>query len=105
MSSTVVDSPERLYSLRELSDMGYGSRRANQTLIRNGRVPAVLVGGAYKVAASDLHYLAQPAGPPRRAAASDTSVENLETIAASLVSTWPRLSPERKAELGRLLAA
>lgn len=62
MSRTIVTAPERLFSLRELSEMGYGSRRANQAAIREGRVPAVIVGKSYKVAASDLRYLVKPVG-------------------------------------------
>lgn len=98
----LTERPDDLYSMRTLEEMGLGSRRTNLELIRQGRLPAVLVGNAYKVRARDLHLLAKPVGPAPTPA---VSVDELAVIAAKVVSTWPRLSDERKAELGRLLAA
>lgn len=59
-TATIAD---RLYSMKELSELGYGSRRHNLKLIAEGKLPAVLVAGAYKVRASDLHLIAVPVTP------------------------------------------
>lgn len=96
------ERPERLYSLRELSEMGYGSRRTLQTRIHEGKVPAVLVNHGYKIRASDLHLLAEQVG---LSSTSAVNIDDLAELAAKVVSTWPRLSDDRKAELSRLLAA
>ncbi|MFP3397656.1 hypothetical protein SB749_15100 [Brevibacterium sp. SIMBA_078] len=96
------ERPERLYSLRELSEMGYGSRRTLQTRIHEGKVPAVLVNHAYKIRASDLHLLAEQVGC---LATPVMTVDDLAELTAKVISTWPRLSDDRKAELSRLLAA
>lgn len=60
---TTVPTADRLYSLKELSELGYGSRRHNLKLIAEGKLPAVMVAGAYKVRTSDLHFIAVPAAP------------------------------------------
>lgn len=63
MTSATVDPTTeylRLFSLRELATLGYGSPRTNQKLITAGSVPAVLVGNRYKVRESDLRFLAEP---------------------------------------------
>ncbi|PFG69111.1 excisionase family DNA binding protein [Propionibacteriaceae bacterium ES.041] len=96
---------ERLYPLGELSKMGYGSRRTNLNRINSGEIPAVRVGNTYKIRESDLPRLAEPAGAaatPEPETAVD--VDALAALAAKVVSSWPRLSEERRAELGRLLA-
>ncbi|MGO1971623.1 MAG: hypothetical protein ACTH2Q_01565 [Propionibacteriaceae bacterium] len=51
---------ERLYSLRELEQLGYGGRKTNARRITAGLLPAVQVGNAYRVRKSDLHLLAVP---------------------------------------------
>ena len=98
----LTERPERLYSLRELSEMGYGSRKTLQTRIHEGKVPAVRVNNAFKIRASDLHLLADQVGPSSTPA---VTVDDLAEIAAKVVATWPRLSDDRKAELGRLLSS
>ncbi|GAB3616590.1 hypothetical protein GCM10027416_11470 [Okibacterium endophyticum] len=71
--------------------------------IHSGRLPAHRLGGReFRVYASDLERLT---GPVEEHTAGDAPAESLEEIAARLVLTWPELSPERKRELGRLLAA
>ena len=92
--------PERLYSLRELQDAGYGHRRTLMTRIGEGVLPAHRVGNAYRVRESDLHLLASPAMP-----ATDSTAENkLDVLVKDIVDNFPKLNPEQKAELGRLLA-
>lgn len=97
LTAPAPERTERLLTLGELADLGYGSRRANQIAIREGRIPAVVVGRSYKVRESDLYLLTEPAGPRGDAA-------NPSALAARLVSTWPRLTAEQKLELGRLLS-
>lgn len=98
----LIEDPERLYSMKELEELGVGSRRKHLELIREGRLPAVKVGKTYKVRARDLHLLAEPVGPAPTPA---VHVDELAMIAAQVVSIWPRLSAERRAEFGRFLAA
>lgn len=62
-ASAATPAVDRLYSMKELSELGYGSRRHNLKLIADGALPAVLVAGAYKVRASDLHLIATPVVP------------------------------------------
>lgn len=101
MSTAILDRPERLFSLRELETAGYRGRDTLHKLIAAGDLPAVKVGNAWKVRERDLVLLAEPIGA-KPTDVSDTAY--LEALAARIVSTWPRLSTERKAELGRLLA-
>lgn len=71
MSVTTVspDAAElRLYSIRELADLGYGSKPKIRERILAGVVPAVMVGNTYKIRATDLHLLAVPVVPSERAA-------------------------------------
>lgn len=101
MSTPLIERPERLFSLRELASAGYGTRDTLHKRISLGMLPAVRVGNAWKVLERDLVLLAEPIG----AAPTDVDeVEYLNALAARIVSAWPRLSTERKAELGRLLA-
>jgi excisionase family DNA binding protein len=93
--------PERLFTLRELTAAGYGSRDTLHRRISTGVIPAVKVGNTYKVKESDLRLLAEPIGA---APADPDTFDDLATVAAQVVSTWPRLSDERKRELGRLLS-
>lgn len=48
---------DRLYTLRELEQMGYGSRSANLLKVRSGELPAVVVGNKFKIRENDLHRL------------------------------------------------
>lgn len=61
--STDQLSSVRLYSVPELSSMGYGSKNAIRQRIHDGQVPAVQVGRAFRVREADLHYLATPYTP------------------------------------------
>jgi excisionase family DNA binding protein len=101
MSTAILDSPERVFSLRQLEAAGYPGRDTLHKLIAAKELPAVKVGNAWKVRERDLVFLAEPIG----AVPTDVDdVRYLEALAARIVSTWPRLSAERKLELGRLLA-
>lgn len=96
--------PERLFALRELSEMGYGSRRTNLNLINAGLLPAVRVGTAFKVRESDLPLLAAPiGGAPSEPEATD--FDGLAAAASRLVSAWPRMGPSLRDDLAQLLAA
>ncbi len=97
---------ERLYPLRELQDANYGDRTTLMKRIHDGTLPAVKVGNAYRIRESDLHLIAKPIGDATRTAPEPAAdLDDLAALAARIVSTWPCLSTERKAELGRLLAA
>lgn len=54
---------DRLISLRELEQNGYGGRATLTKLIKRGEVPGVLTPGGYKVYESDLHFIAVPVVP------------------------------------------
>lgn len=55
--STTTDTtyPPRLYSLRDLSESGYGSVPTLRRAIHNGRLRAVRVGGRVKIPADALN--------------------------------------------------
>lgn len=57
---TSTQMVDRLYSLTELSSLGYGSKNSVRALIAVGTVPAVRVGNRLKVRETDLHYIAVP---------------------------------------------
>lgn len=52
MSETI--SPPRLYSLKAISDAGYGSVQTLRRAIHDGRLDAVSVGSRFKVSAEAL---------------------------------------------------
>lgn len=54
---------ERLYSLRELSDAGYGHTVTLARYIHEGKVPAVKIGHTFKIRESDLPAIAVPVAP------------------------------------------
>jgi|SRR5699024_4933468 len=99
---------DRLYSLRQLQEAGYGDRTTLTRRIHNDELPAVKVGNRYMVREADLTYLAEPANDVEVKQSSERamveSFDDLASLSASLVSAWPRLSDERKRELGALLA-
>lgn len=61
--------PDRLYSVRQLWALGYGSKNSIRARIHEGAVPAVRVGKTLKVRESDLHHLAVPVEPAEEASA------------------------------------
>ncbi|MFC0674561.1 hypothetical protein [Brachybacterium hainanense] len=103
---TAAPTLERLYSLRELAEANYGTRTTLTKRIHEGTLPALKVNGSYKVREQDLHLLAEPVSPAALDDASSdeaSGLDDLASLAAQMVSTWPALTPERKRELGRLL--
>ncbi|WP_313420552.1 hypothetical protein [Brevibacterium casei] len=60
---TAIDTLDRLYSVRELWELGYGSKNSIRALIADGVVPAVKVGNRFKVRESDLYLIAVPVTP------------------------------------------
>lgn len=64
--------------------------------IKEGRLPMTKQGNAHRVTAADVAAAV--------ASAREDSQREREALAQKVVSTWPRLSPERKEELGRILA-
>jgi hypothetical protein len=99
--------PERLFALRELSELGYGSRRTNLNLINAGLLPAVCVGTPFKVRESDLALLAAPIGLATSALIEPKAevFDSLAVAASQLVLAWPRLDPNLRDDLPQLLAA
>lgn len=114
VAPAATGGPERLFSLRELEAAGYGSRSRLQTLVKSGVVPTIWVGNARKVRARDLHKLAEsttvdltavePLPHDGGPSADQSDSAFCDALAQRIVSTWPRLSADQKAELGRLLA-
>ncbi|PWD52047.1 hypothetical protein C8046_16745 [Serinibacter arcticus] len=110
MTTTTVG---RQLTVQQASAMGYGHPDTIRHRIKSGALPAMRIDkrGTYGISLEDLErsdlaarsrayapgVLSDPA-PPQ----SDDAFAN--ALAARIVATWPRLSPTRKAELGRLLA-
>ncbi len=91
-------------------------RRHPQTVrgyIHTGKLPAYRIGdGEFRVREADLAHLAAPIAAAHSddpvlatpADLTDPGLDDLAALAARMVASWPSLSPDRKAELGRLLA-
>ena len=64
-TSSVISPVERLYTLSELTDLGYGSRATLYRRIADGTVPAVRTSpySAYKIRESDLPMLIHAVDP------------------------------------------
>lgn len=94
---------EPIYTAAELSKLGWGHKNTVLQNIREGDVPVVALDGRGTVGVreSDLHLLKKP----RHAVVAPAEFDGLAVMAAQVVAAWPRLSAERKAELGRLLSA
>lgn len=60
---------ERMYSLRELADAGYGDRRTITKMIHDSRVPAVKISNTFKVRERDLQFIGTQFGGPSSAVA------------------------------------
>lgn len=61
--SAPPSAPDRLYSVNELQELGYGSRNTIRRRIAEGVVPALRVGNTIKIRESDLQCLAVPVKP------------------------------------------
>ncbi|OFL67444.1 MULTISPECIES: hypothetical protein [unclassified Brevibacterium] len=57
---TTPSTPDRLYSVRELQELGYGSKNTIRRRIAEGVVPALMVANTVKIRETDLKYLAVP---------------------------------------------
>lgn len=104
MATSNLSTLERLYSLRELYEMGYGHRHTITKLIREGRVPAVKLGNGYKIRERDLRFLRDPQSKVSDNAEAFTREPSLGDYVKALVDTFPTLTANEKAELGRLLS-
>lgn len=110
-------TPDPIRTVRELSVLGFGHPTTIRSRIHEENVPTeVLDGrGTVGVRESNLHLLRKPvrvptmptmpapASAPTPAARVD-DMGDLAAMAARMVATWPRLSDDRKRELGALLA-
>jgi len=101
---TATPTLERYWKLRELQDAGLGDRTTLMKRIHDHTLPAVKVGNSYRIRDRDLHLIAEPVGAALDERAPSVDLDDLAALAAKVVSAWPHLSEERKAELGRLLA-
>lgn len=103
---------EPVFKIRELSKMGFGHPQTIREWLHEDGVPFEVVDGrgTIGVRESDLHLLRKPSRRRRSqaelvaGASAITDITSLAILAAQMVASWPRLSTERKAELGRLLA-
>lgn len=101
------DDPQ--FALRAAHSRGWPHPQTLRSYIHAGRLPAVRVGKQFMVKESDLERLMTPvsvagSAPPSQVS-SGADLGELAALAARMVASWPRLSEQRKAELGRLLAA
>lgn len=101
---TTITEPA-LLDVRDVAAMGYGHPQTIKSRIRRGEIPALMVGAKYKIDRADLHLLGKRVGAPRPTDSTEQTSDDLDALASRVVASWPRLSPESKAELGRLLAA
>lgn len=92
---------ERRYSLREIQEAGLGTRVTLMARIKEGTLPAEMVGNTYKVRESDLRLLAQPVNGAPAQVVGDA----LGQLVTALVEQFPRLTLEQKQELNQLLTA
>ncbi len=109
-TTTPLDSSLRLYSLRDLTAAGYGSRAHLLGLIHSGELPAVMIGNAWKIRELELAaYAGVEVGDLQDRRATDSAAKademsDLAAVVSRVVSTWPRFTAERRAELSRLLS-
>lgn len=115
---TPTDADDLSLTLYEASVAGWGHTQTLRRRIKAGKLPAERVDdrGTFIVRQSDLMRqpdlvrLRKSKGLPALptecpVAAVPADLDDLAALAARIVSTWPRLSAERKSELGRLLAS
>jgi excisionase family DNA binding protein len=118
MSTSIASLPQTLrlssgddprLALRAAHERGWPHPHTLRGYIHTGRLPAVRVGKQFMVKESDLERLMTPVhaadSAPQRQGSSEADLTDLAALAARMVSSWPRLTEQRKAELSRLLAA
>lgn len=102
-----ADDP--LLALRAAHERGWPHPHTLRNYVHAGRLPAVRVGKQFMVKESDLKRLMTPVivagSAPQSHDSSGADLGDLAALAARMVASWPRLSEQRRAELGRLLAA
>lgn len=97
-----------LLALRAAHERGWPKPHTLRKYVHAGRLPAVRVGKQFMVRESDLERLITPVDAdsgPRIQGPSPDDLTELAALAARMVTSWPRLSEQRKADLGRLLAS
>lgn len=107
---------DRELTLHEASAEGWGHPSTLRKRVKDGRLPAEQIDdrGTYVVLESDL--MRQPdlmrlrrsrnlPTPTDLVAHDSADLDYLASMVARLVSTWPTLDAERKAELGHILSA
>jgi hypothetical protein len=115
LASLIDRATDRELTLHEAFAEGWGHPSTLRKRVKDGRLPAEQVDdrGTYVVLESDLMRqpdlvrLRRSRGIPLPARGTQDEAVNLDdlaSLAARLVATWPELSAERKRELGRLLA-
>lgn len=63
---TTESKLERLYSLSELAAAGYANRSTLFRMVKDQRIPAVMVGRNIRVRESDLDHVVKPVEPSRQ---------------------------------------
>ncbi|MGW8483583.1 hypothetical protein ACWGJP_10615 [Microbacterium sp. NPDC055903] len=93
---------ETVFTVDELCSRGYGHKNTVRHNLREHDIPVEILDGrgTIGVRESNLHLLPMP----QRTVVAPPEYDGLANFAAQVVSTWPRLTAERKRELGRLLA-
>ena len=76
-------------------DLGLGSHSTIINRVKRGDIPALRVGNRFMIDPNDLHLLVKPVAPGEN---------KLDALVKDIVDNFPKLNPEQKAELGRLLA-
>lgn len=94
----VTGRPERLFTLRSLEAAGYRGRDTLQRLIAERQIPAVKEGNAWKIRERDLPLLAEEVGADPSHDVDLVDLEDLASVATMLITAWPRLTDELKAE-------
>ncbi|GAA1769000.1 helix-turn-helix domain-containing protein [Nostocoides vanveenii] len=91
----------------DVATLGYGHPQTVRAHIRSGQLPAVKVGGRWKVRVGDLPRPGAAASTPVAPAASESPAgsADLDALAEALVATFSPLTREQVAELGRLLSS
>lgn len=114
-SSPVEYITDRELTLHEASIEGWGHPSTLRKRLKDGRLSANRIDdrGTYVVRESelmrqpDLMRLRRsrgPALPTESASQEPAGLDDLATLAARLVSAWPRLSDEHKRQLGHILS-
>lgn len=123
LDQTITVAGEPVYKIMELSDMGFGHHTTIRRRLHEANVPVDILDGRGTVGVREsflpflqkpvrgrlsVPQLPQPHPPsetPPAPSARPVDLDGLAVKAAQIVASWPRLSAERKAELGRLLVA